>query len=105
MKKSMFFAALFAAGMLMTACSSDNDTIQEETSLDSKFDAQGNAYVKIAINTPTTRGTRANEVYDNGTADEYAVKDAVLVLFNGTSADEDNATFVSASKMDNHVAQ
>ena len=105
MRKRMLFAALFAAGLLLTACSSDNDVIQENPSLDSKFDVNGNAYVKIAINTPTTRGTRANENYANGTAEEYAVKDAVLVLFNGTSADEDNATFVSASKMDNHVAQ
>ena len=105
MRKRMFFAALFAAGLLLTACSSDNDAIMESPSLDSKFDAQGNAYVNIAINTPATRGTRANETYADGTAEEYAVKDAVLVLFKGTSAEEGNATFVSASKMDNHVAQ
>ena len=107
MKKSMFlFGALFAAGLSFTACSSDNDAVQE-TSLNSKFDAQGNAYVNIAINLPTTRGgsTRANEVYDDGLASEYDVKDAVLVLFNGTSANENAATFVSASTMDNHVAQ
>lgn len=106
MKKSMFFVgAMIAAGLSFTACSSDNDAVQEETSLNSKFDVQGNAYVNIAINLPTRSGTRANEVYDDGLASEYDVKDAVLVLFNGTNADEDNATFVSASTMDNHVAQ
>jgi len=106
MKKSMFFVgAMIAAGLSFTACSSDNDAVQEETSLNSKFDAQGNAYVNIAINLPTTRGTRANEVYDDGLASEYDVKDAVLVLFKGTNAAENNATFVSASTMDNHVAQ
>lgn len=106
MKKSMFFVgAIIAAGLSFTACSSDNDAVQEETSLNSKFDVQGNAYVNIAINLPTRSGTRANEVYDDGLASEYDVKDAVLVLFNGTNADEDNATFVSASTMDNHVAQ
>lgn len=95
MKKSMFFGALFAAGMLMTACSSDNDAVQE-TSLDNKFDAQGNAYMNIAINLPTTSGstTRANGEFNHGTAAEYAVKDAVLILFKGTN--ESTATFNGA---------
>lgn len=103
MRKRMFFAALFAAGMLLTACSSDNEAIMENTSLDSKFDAQGNAYVNIAINLPTAgAATRANEDYDHGTAAEYEVHDAVLVLFKGTS--ESSTEFVSASTMDNKVA-
>lgn len=96
MKKNVFLlGAVFAAGMLMTACSSENDAIQEETSLDSKFDAQGNAYINIAISMPTTSGgTRANGVFDDGTADEYAVKDALLVLFKGSN--ESDATFNGA---------
>lgn len=105
MKKSLFLiGAVLAAGLLTTACSSDENSSQEQ-SIANKFDAQGNAYVNIAINTPSTRATRANEVYDHGIAAEFDVKDAVLVLFNGTSANEDAATFVSASVMDNHVAQ
>ena len=97
----MFFVgAMIAAGLSFTACSSDNDVVQEETSLNNKFDAQGNAYVNIAINLPTRSGTRANEVYDDGLATEYDVKNAVLVLFKGTNAAENNATFVSASTMD-----
>jgi len=104
MKKLFLLGAVFTAGLLTTACSSDeNDSVGQ--SIANKFDAQGNAYVNIAINTPSARATRANEVYDNGTPAEYDVKDAVLVLFNGTIADEGNATFVSASTMDNHVAQ
>ena len=90
MKKSMFFVgAMIAAGLSFTACSSDNDAVQEETSLNSKFDAQGNAYVNIAINLPTTRGTRANEVYDNGLASEYDVKDAVLVVYEAPKVSDD----------------
>lgn len=105
MKKSMFLiGAVLAAGLLTTACSSDENSSPEQ-SIANKFDAQGNAYVNIAINTPSTRATRANEVYDDGIAAEYDVKDAVLVLFKGTNANEDAATFVSASTMDNHVAQ
>ena len=95
MKKSMFFVgAMIAAGLSFTACSSDNDAVQEETSLNSKFDAQGNAYVNIAINLPTRSGTRANGNFDDGTAAEYEVKDAVLVLFKGTA--ESTATFNGA---------
>lgn len=106
MKKSMFFGALFAAGMLMTACSSDNDAVQEETSLNSKFDAQGNAYMNIAINLPTASGmTRANEVYEDGETNEYKVENGVLLLFKGTLANEANATFISAKALDNKVSQ
>ena len=96
MEKRMLFAALFAAGMLLTACSSDNDVIQENPSLDSKFDAQGNAYVNIAIKLPSSQGaaTRANGDFDHGTAAEYDVKDAVLVLFKGSN--ESDAKFNGA---------
>ena len=95
MKKSMFFVgAMIAAGLSFTACSSDNDVVQEETSLNNKFDAQGNAYVNIAINLPTRSGTRANGEFDHGTAAEYDVKDAVLVLFKGSA--ESTATFNGA---------
>ena len=95
MKKSMFFVgAMIAAGLSFTACSSDNDVVQEETSLNNKFDAQGNAYVNIAINLPTRSGTRANGSFDDGTAAEYDVKDAVLVLFKGS--DESTAKFNGA---------
>ena len=105
MKKYFFFGALFAAGMLMTACSSDNDAVLENTSLDSKFDAQGNAYVNFAINMPTAgSATRANEDYQHGTAAEYEVHDAVLLLFQGSSDNEDAAEFISASNMNNKVA-
>jgi hypothetical protein len=104
MKKLCFYAVMFAAGFAAMGCSSDNDVVQEQTSLNNKFDAKGNAYVNIAINMPTsTGGTRANETYDDGLATEYNVKDAVLVLFNGSNTNEGAATFVSASVMNNSV--
>ena len=90
----------------MTACSSDNDAVQEETSLNSKFDAQGNAYMNIAINLPTASGmTRTNEVYEDGETNEYKVENGVLLLFKGTLANEANATFISAKALDNKVSQ
>ena len=104
MKKFIFFAAVFAAGIAVTSCSSDNDVVQEQTSLNNKFDAKGNAYVNIAINLPTTKGsTRANGDFDDGTATEYAVNDAVLVLFKGS--DESSATFNGAYTLTTNVKQ
>jgi len=104
MKKLFFFAAMFAAGIAVTSCSSDNDVIQEQVSLNNKFDAQGNAYVNIAINMPSTKGvTRANGTFDDGIAAEYDVKNAVLVLFKGS--DESDATFNGAYQLTTNVKQ
>jgi hypothetical protein len=105
MKKIYLFAALFAAGFAVSSCSSENDANnQDNGSIVSKFDVNGNAYVNFAINMPAGSATRANEDYDHGTAAEYEVHDAVLLLFNGASASEGSATFVSASNMNNKVA-
>lgn len=96
MKKNLFFGVLFAAGMLMTACSSGSDDVVQEPNLNNKFDAQGNAYINIAVNLPTTSGgsTRANGEFDDGSAAEFDVKDAVLILFKGSN--ESDATFNGA---------
>lgn len=104
MKKLFFFAAMFAAGIAVTSCSSDNGVIQEQVSLNNKFDAQGNAYVNIAINMPSTKGvTRANGTFDDGIAAEYDVRNAVLVLFKGS--DESDATFNGAYQLTTNVKQ
>lgn len=47
----------------------------------------GNSFVKIALNLPTASGigTRAeNDIFDDGTADEYAVTSTKLIIFKGT---------------------
>ena len=101
MKKQCLFGALLAVGLSFTACSSGSDsTTEPRQSLDSKFDAQGNAYLNIALNLPTSNGmTRTNGVYDAGIEDEYAIKDAVLVLFKGS--DEASAKFLKAYTLTN----
>ena len=109
MRKFFLLGTLFAAGLSFTACSSGNEEVAQEPSLDNKFDAQGKAYVNIAINMPTSGGvTRANDEFTDGSSDEFKVEDAVLLLFNGkndTREHEDAATFISASKMNNKVSQ
>ena len=85
MKKMFLFGALFAVGLGFTACSSDKDVAENPQEPNS-----GESFVKIAIQLPTTPSTRAdanqNDVFKDGESREYAVKDATLVLFEGTSA-------------------
>lgn len=61
--------------------------------------AQGEkGYISFSLNLPSVKGTanRANDEFADGEASgvEYNVKDATLLLFNGTS--EDEATFAGA---------
>lgn len=105
MKKSMFFGALFAAGMLMTACSSDKEVAENQvTNIADKFDARGEAKVSFLISTATSNSmTRAggenseNDNYVVGDANEYVINDATLVLFQGST--EAEATFVGAYEL------
>lgn len=101
MKKSMFFGALFAAGMLMTACSSENDVVENNIPASENG---GNKYLAIGINLPQAASgmTRAGGTdnngqvtYDDGLPTEYSIKNATLIIFND-AIKEDDATFVGA---------
>ena len=107
MKRSMFFGALFAAGMLMTACSSDKDVADNEGP--NRLTENGEGYISIGISMPSDASarTRANDVFDDGDADEYEVSDAYLLLFSG--ADEANSKFsgiyqLNANPLSNHAS-
>ena len=96
------FGALFAVGLGFTACSSDKDDGQE-TSINilDKFDVNGRAQVNVALYTPTasssTRtGTENDQFPTTYVENEYIIKNAILILFTGTLADEDNALFQGA---------
>lgn len=59
--------------------------------------AQGEkGYISFSLNLPAVKGmaNRANDVFDDGDAAEYKVKDATLLLFSG--ANEGVATFAGA---------
>lgn len=98
MKKYRFLIAALAAGMF-TACS-DNTDVNTDTG-GAAWNADGTGYVSLSINLPTamsdSRAGSDNDTFENGTADEYAVKDATLILFAG--ADEASATFQGAYKL------
>jgi hypothetical protein len=81
MKKFSLFA-LAAAGMLFGACA-DKDTVQE---VQNKQDFTDGAFIGISLQLPSAQATtRANEDFNDGAASEFAVKNATLYLFEGSS--------------------
>lgn len=91
--RKFYYLPLALAALAMGSCSSDDATAEGGNGHD--FNKGG--YLKMAINLPsrTSNGAfKANDNFDDGLASEYAVNNAVLMLFKG--ADEANATFHSA---------
>lgn len=85
------------------SCSSDNTPDNPGTNLGA---TTGDAYMALQINLPQNLSTRAgeyegqkNDQFNDGTSNEYTVKDATLVLFDGQLTNEKSATFVGAYKL------
>ena len=96
MKKYKFFALAFAA-MTLAACSSDD--VVDNGAKPGAVAPGEQGYVSLNLNLPTQPSTRAaNDDFAEGTADEYAVKDGVLLLFKGST--EADATCQSAYNLD-----
>ena len=91
MRKSLLFSAVLA-GLMLGSCSSSDDLAGGNT----PANQSGKGYVAFNINLPSQSGTstRANDSFDDGTANEYAVQNATLLLFDGV--DEASATFKGA---------
>lgn len=87
MKMRIYFLSMLASiGLILVGCSDDlGDGPGNEVLSGDK------GYVKIAINLPTTSGqvTRSeNDDFDDGSANEYTVNDAYLLLFGGSSEEQ-----------------
>lgn len=97
MKLNKFLLAALAAASL-TACSNSTDV---EKGNGAEWNSDGTGYVSLSLNLPTTKSTgmRANDQFEDGTADEYKVNDVMLILFQG--ANEASAKFVAAYKLSN----
>lgn len=96
MGKLKFFGLLLAAGMF-AACSDNLENAGNEND----GPKTGEGYVKVAINLPSVSSSRAfNDgtigSLDDGTPDEYAVKDAILVFFKTTSTTGDGTPEATA---------
>ena len=96
MKKFSFFA-IAAVGLLFAACSSNDEVVNESP----VTEVGGEGFVGISIQMPSESSnvTRANDDLTNGKSDEFAVKNAYLYLFTGTS--ESNATFLKRYSLTN----
>ena len=90
--KHLFGLAVIAA---MTASCSSNEDLGTAGSGTGTNEA-GVGYVAFNINLPTQSGSssRANDQFDAGTPNEYDVKDATLLIFEGSS--ESSAQFKGA---------
>ena len=111
MKKKFFPVALMALAIGFNACSSDDVTVNANGGDKVSF-AEG-GYVKMAINMPSQSSSRVatntatdndgNVKFEDGLPSEYEVKDATLILFEGS--DEENAKFHSAYGLDVSMAK
>ena len=92
MKKTLLFSVALA-GLMLGSCSSSDDL---NGGGNTPANQSGNGYVAFNINLPTQVGTssRANDNFDAGMKSEYAVKDATLLIFEGSS--ESSAQFKGA---------
>lgn len=99
-KKSLFTLAM--AGLLFGACQTDEVSVPTSSGNGAEWTADGKGYVSVAINLPTqpTAVRAANDQFDDGTSEEYYVKDATLILFTaGEGESEAQAKFHSAYKL------
>ena len=92
------YLSLALAALALGACTSD-DVVDNGSDGGNMFNSDGTGYINLSINLPTqsgNTGTRANDVTDDGDEKEYKVKDATLILFKGTDANVNAATFAAA---------
>lgn len=96
--KNLFGMAVMATALV--GCSS-NDNLNPNAN--EGADKAGTAYAKFTIQLPTTNGTRTDgdPTFNGGTADEYAVKDAQLLIFQKSGRSEGDYKFVERVNIGN----
>lgn len=98
--KKIYLPLALAATLALGACSSDNVV---DNGGSSPIDLSKGGFVKMSLNLPTdnNRGSRAE--LNDGLANEYGIKNAYLVLFEGKDEHnkENEATFKGAYELEN----
>lgn len=88
MKLNKFLLSAIAAASL-TACSDSPEIVDNNKG---HWNADGTGYVSLSISMPDnvgSKGSRANNyIFEKGDDNEYAVKNATLVIFSGDTDDE-----------------
>ena len=103
MKLNKFLLSAIAAASL-TACSDSTDVVKNDKG---QWNADGTGYVSLSIKMPdnvTSNGTRAagdadgshNDQFNDGDLNEYAVYNAMLVIFTGDGDAEGNYKLAAA---------
>ena len=96
--KHFFGLAVLAA--MTASCSSNNELVNGGNG--SGENESGTSYASITINLPTTSGTRAaNDKFDGGTASEYTVNDATLLIFKKAGTSENEFEYVETASLGN----
>lgn len=88
-----------AAMLALAASCSENELVE---SGGTGANENGPHYATFTIKLPTTNGTRADgePTYDDGTADEYAVNNATLLVFRGEAGEKEaDAEFVESVEL------
>ena len=88
------WSIVLLAFLLLTGCYDYEADLQEEQPVDilSRFNTEGKAWLTLQI--PLSSKTTRAMSFDDGSADEYKVRNAHILVFAG--ADEASATFASA---------
>ena len=96
--KHFFGLAVLAA--MTASCSSNNELVNGGNG--SGENESGTSYASITIDLPTTSGTRAaNYKFDGGTASEYTVNDATLLIFKKAGTSENEFEYVETASLGN----
>lgn len=97
--KKIYLPLALAATLALGACSSDNVV---DNGGSTPIDLSKGGFVKMSLNLPTdnNRGSRATHDLDDGLANEYGIKNAYLVLFEGGD-DENKAAIKGAYALSN----
>lgn len=99
--KKIYLPLALAATLALGACSSDNVV---DNGGSKPIDLSKGGFVKMSLNLPTdnNRGSRATHDLNDGLANEYGIKNAYLVLFEGENKKSENeATFRGAYELEN----
>lgn len=98
--KKIYLPLALAATLALGACSSDNVV---DNGGSKPIDLSKGGFVKMSLNLPTDNNRGSRTELDDGLANEYGIKNAYLVLFEGKDEHnkENEATFKGAYELKN----
>lgn len=97
--KKIYLPLALTATLALGACSSDNVV---DNGGSTPIDLSKGGFVKMSLNLPTDNNRGSRTELDDGLANEYGIKNAYLVLFEGENKKSENeATFRGAYELSN----